>query len=358
MNKFFIFILALGVALSTCSKNPVDPGDNFKHPRQYTWNVDTLSFPGSIQTIMEDVWGSSPENVYVVGHNERGYGKMFLYDGKTWEHIPIPLSAVPGPFDLSATYGFAADDIWAVGNHIVDNPNPPPTFLHTSLILHYDGMKWQEVKLTEQKSGLSAIWGSSPDDIWASGLDGTVLHYDGLTWQPVSLPIDIQPGVEPFYNFFSIAGNSPENVYLLGLESWESTGYITYSLLHWQGSSWVVVDSLQYSDFSNIWMSPSGRLYATGSKVNIWSGTVWQEFYDFPGFVSIDISGTDDDNLMVVGRANGGVVAHYDGSDWFRYEELQLSNLEYTDIWTDGKEVFITGYMFGFPQNTVVLHGK
>jgi hypothetical protein len=53
----------------------------FYNPRIYTWHVDALDFPGSFQTLMRSILGSSPKYAYVVGHNSLPLGKMFKFDG-------------------------------------------------------------------------------------------------------------------------------------------------------------------------------------------------------------------------------------------------------------------------------------
>jgi hypothetical protein len=37
----------------------------FYNPRIYTWRVDALDFPGSLQTLMRSILGSSPKYAYV-----------------------------------------------------------------------------------------------------------------------------------------------------------------------------------------------------------------------------------------------------------------------------------------------------
>ncbi len=79
---------AVLACLSSCKKNPVGPIEP-KDPRTYTWTIDTLAYPGSYQTIMQSIWGSSPSDVYVVGHNDGGYGKMYHFDGKMWTPVVL-----------------------------------------------------------------------------------------------------------------------------------------------------------------------------------------------------------------------------------------------------------------------------
>ena len=84
----FSLIILLAIILSGCRKSPVEPVIP-KDPRTYTWTIDTLSYPGSAQTIMQSIWGSSPSDVYVVGHNDGGYGKMYHFDGKMWTPVVL-----------------------------------------------------------------------------------------------------------------------------------------------------------------------------------------------------------------------------------------------------------------------------
>jgi len=104
------------VAVSGCkhvSEPPV-----VKSPREYTWTIDTLAYPNSFQTSMRDIWGSSANDVYVVGHNDQAFGKMWHYDGSRWEPVRLHIlegGPLPNIGSLSAIYGFSANDIWAVG---------------------------------------------------------------------------------------------------------------------------------------------------------------------------------------------------------------------------------------------------
>ena len=185
-HRFLLYLLPilavffLFSALS-CRKNPVVPPSP-KDSRTYTWTVDTLVYQGNFQTNMRSIWGSSSSDVYVVGHSEMVRGDMYHFDGKEWQPIDLyfPDKLGNATIDLSAVYGFAANDVWIVGERINDNPNPPPTFLETSLASHYDGTSWTESKVPSGRV-LQSIWGAATNNIWAAGWN-TVIHYDGISW--------------------------------------------------------------------------------------------------------------------------------------------------------------------------------
>ncbi|MGA3246442.1 MAG: hypothetical protein ABSE41_17615 [Bacteroidota bacterium] len=49
--KFAIWICtALILFQAGCKNNPID--SPIKNPREYTWTIDTLAYPGSYQTLM------------------------------------------------------------------------------------------------------------------------------------------------------------------------------------------------------------------------------------------------------------------------------------------------------------------
>ncbi len=122
-------IIVLFIFLAGCKK-----GDNgieikpTKDPRTYAWTADTLGYPGNYQTLMYDIWGSSPKDVYVVGHSSSSDGVLWHFDGDKWKDVNLVAQKggnIPGAIDLSAIYGFSSTDIYAVGSRIKNKPNPP-----------------------------------------------------------------------------------------------------------------------------------------------------------------------------------------------------------------------------------------
>ncbi len=106
----FAAVLLLLFFASSCRKNPIVAPPP-KDPRTYTWTIDTLAYPGSLQTDMYDIWGSSPVDVYAVGDGGINAGNMWHFDGTVWSSINLPF----GSFVLSKIFGFAPNNIYAVG---------------------------------------------------------------------------------------------------------------------------------------------------------------------------------------------------------------------------------------------------
>ena len=92
MNRFNLLLPLVFMLIGFACSFGTDPDDPPKNPRDYVWTVDTLAYPGSIQTHMRSIWGSSVSDVYVAGFNASGGGNMYHYDGEVWEVVGLHVS--------------------------------------------------------------------------------------------------------------------------------------------------------------------------------------------------------------------------------------------------------------------------
>jgi hypothetical protein len=123
-----------------------------------------------------DVWGSGPDDIYAVGD---GYcfscpsgSSMFHYDGSNWSEIN-PLNSAPYTGDESyrAIWGSGPNDVYVVGYNGA----------HT-LIIHYNGIEWTQLDVNVPGI-LNDIWGSGPNDIYVVGDNKLLFHYNGTSWR-------------------------------------------------------------------------------------------------------------------------------------------------------------------------------
>ncbi len=344
----------------SCKDNPVEP---LKDPRTYTWTIDTLAYPGSFQTSMRDIWASSPTDVYVVGHNDQAFGKMWHFDGQSWKPVKLHIlegGPLPNIGSLNAIYGFSSSDIWVVGDRIYYNPTPPPNFLDSSLIIHFDGRQWREHRVIG--GYLFSLWGSDPRNIWTCGNRRALLYYDGQRWRQES--VSISPPFGTSLTLYSVTGTSKDNVYLFGSAHENAVVRTTYYFLQRNAGGWALIDTFvnqpgMHQDKwgeDELWSSPWGMLYSVGAGVFRWNGSSWTKI------LAIDepctkIFGTSESNLFVTTYRS--TLLHYNGFEWYRYDNLKFSSIGYVSGWTDGREVFVIGQTFGsYPEKTIVLHGR
>ncbi len=92
-NSVTFLVVALLVVYNGCKDKSVEPTPPPKDLRKLTWKIDTLAYPGNFQTNMFSIWGSSAQDVYVVGHSSDGPGslndgtKSIILHGKMGEDL-------------------------------------------------------------------------------------------------------------------------------------------------------------------------------------------------------------------------------------------------------------------------------
>ncbi|MGH7598941.1 MAG: hypothetical protein ACREOI_21510 [bacterium] len=361
------FLLSVWLNSGCSKKTPLDPPSP-RNPREYVWQLDTLTIPGVFQNTMSDIWASSAKNVYVAGHSSNGPGLIFSFDGQKWASARISIAEggpISGTLSLRAIYGFGPDDIWAVGSRAFRNPNPPPNFIDTSLVIHFNGNQWREVHDPVLRVGgfLRAVWGNSAMDLWTSDLWGKLFHFNGTLWQEKDVPVSIPKDITFQKNFHlnAITGRSANEIYLLGWANVQNPIQDSYYFLGLESGKWTIQDSAIIKPglfeikwgTNEIWYSPWGKLYSVGPRGTFeWTGSSWINIHRTEAPLT-DIHGTSEDNLFTVGHF--GNIWHYNGKDWQQFLELKFREVANTGVWTVDNEAFVIG---SNGSVTLALHGK
>jgi hypothetical protein len=344
------------------STPPQQDGGAKPGKKDYAWTVDTLYYQRGGQTLMRDIWGSSPTNVYAVGHDAAaGVATMWHFDGKAWKHVGlsnVDAGPIPGLFDLSAIYGFDSTDIYAVGSRVYQTgSDKPPYFLDSSLIIYFNGTAWREIGI-QPYGALSTIHGSSALNIWCGGANNSLYHFDGVNWTRDSISNFFPPLFDPGINNVLIHN---AEVLLLAY-GWRSTdGVMKYKILRGGENEFSVSDSFTIGEgqfeykwgAGKLWASPSGKLYSCGGGgIYLYNGKLWDKVFSSSRWVE-NIFGFGDENIFAVGDLGG--VYHYDGTDWQQLSVPGSSFWLFRGVWCTENEVFIAG---NDGDITYILHGK
>jgi hypothetical protein len=349
---------------SGCEKSPTGP-ELIKDPRTYTFTVDTIAYLDAGQTNLYDIAGTSANNVYAVGFNSSySAGTMFRFDGARWKSTGFHMSEggpISGSVDFNSLLAFSSDNIWFVGDRSTLNPNPPPNFIDSSLILHYDGNSFTEYK-AYGGSLLSSVHGIAPKDIWVCGVSKTLFHYNGVTWERDSIPVAVPPNGGIILR--DIRAVSAQTVYLIGfgLVVENNVSRITYHyFLQLRENRWAVVDSFPDSfrtsgadkwGFVDLWATPSGNLYSLGpTGIWRWNEIRWIKMLDWNGGPLQRIWGYSDHNFFVSGYRT---LLHYNGTDFYQYPSV-TGDMVYWGIWGSGNELFVVG---NDGSKSYVFHGR
>jgi hypothetical protein len=340
-------ILLLLLCAGGCKKDPVGPPPP-KNPREYTWTVDTLAYPGSLQTLMRHAWGSSSSNIYICGHNDTRYGNMYHWNGQSWTNVRLHVSE--GGSLTSIGYfrgisGLSSESVYAagIGQDFV------------AFLIHFNGSQWREINVPGGR-GLQSIWVRSSTEIWLGGLDGYLARYNGSQFARDSVPytfdstghnIQVSQIVGDNSGIHLVLGVSPDTLF--------NPIFYFYERI---GSQWETRDSSY--DFARMFLSPSGKLYRYGvGGVQQRMGDSWMPILS--ELATVGMGADADNNMYAVGYygvPSAGRIYHHNGSDWFEFNQLRMDEVTFNSVWTDGREAFVIGTTSGSPMKTVVLHGK
>jgi len=344
---FILATAALLTAIGGCSDSTSPPPE--KDPRTYTWSLDTIYNPRTLQTLLQDVWGTSALNIYAVGHSSNYEGKMYHFDGFSWNRVPLHTSeggTVYGLSELSCIRGFGGNAIFAAGTKYQNG-------IPVGVLVSYDGSIWREVQI-DSVGPLQSIWGASLDDIWVGGFH-TLLRRQGPLWQKVDFPARTDQ-----VQFIRITGTSSSNVCLIGVSIGPSDPYVydqRMDLYHYDGNTLSIVDSLfeglghPRPHFGPNLKFVSGSLYSGGAGLFRLEGQEWIQILDSPDAIH-RIGGRRSTRLFAVGSR--GLILYYDGIGGYKYPQ-NLPTVSLSSVWEYDLGVVAVGYD---GMRSYVLHGR
>lgn len=363
---YFPLILLIAVIMNGCRKNPTAPEAPPKSPDKYVWAADTLAITeDEFQMTMESVWGTSPNNIYVCGHAASHLNNFWHYDGSRWTVIKQPVN-ITGALNLQVVTGSSADNIWIAGGRL----NPYETSgraTSSPFIAHIEGQgNWKEYPLPLYKNvWIGNLYLESPKSIWAlgQGTEPVLFHFDGTRWNFDSLKVPFSRNVEADILLFSMA-TFKDSLYLIASKYENSSALRTFYLFEHIDNRWKCIDSSKVDLYKYQEPRFGEKLLVTGDNKLISYG-VWG-IYEFDGKDWQKINSTGCWKIVnsygknLLAATNDGRICLFEGSVLQPIEgftnPLQLA---YRDIWTDGREAFITGYIVkGWPMRSIVWHGK
>lgn len=338
-----------------CKNDPVGVSPP-SSPREYKWRIDTLAYPGSFQTSMRAIWGSSSNDIYVCGHNSSAFGSMYHWNGQAWTNVRL-LITEGGPLNrvgsFSAIFGTSGQNIYAAG-YVPSSGSSLAGFL-----IHFDGTTWREISLPSESS-LETAWSRSPDTVWIGGWDGFLAYYTASRFVQDTVPYTFDTTGRDIV-VRQIEGDARRTFLVLGVSP-RVVHREFYYLYERVGSQWRVRDSTY--EYPWIFIAPGGTMYRSGygaiqRKADAtWT---WTTVLSVPNVDRRSMAASNESNIFAAGLGDPVPTSrlyHFNGSDWFEYTHLRLEGVAFGAVWTDGREAFVLGTLFGSPMKTIVLHGR
>lgn len=175
---------------------------------------------------LADIWGTSATNVYAVGRQREGHGRIFHFDGISWTTLP---------------------EIWEKSLLAVGGRGPNDVFasMEDGGLLHFDGTAWTQV-VVEDEFELHSLW-VGEDEGFAVGANGKIKRLVGDSW------VDMESGTQEYLS--AVWGTGEGTAVAVGRDG---------VILHFDGKTWSVINTSYDETFNGVWGVPGGDIYTVG----------------------------------------------------------------------------------------------
>jgi len=226
-----------------------------------------------------DVWMEPNGEGYAVGD----HGTLLYFDGERWARDP----RFDGRDRLSAVWGASPNEVFAAG---------------WKILLHLEDGVWSVDRSFDDI--FVDLWGSGPDDVYAVGYSASY-HFDGGSWSELDMN-----GAGP--EIRGVWGTGPADVFAVGYGG---------TIVHFDGVTWEPMTSGTTLELRSVWGSGPGDVWAVGGDSGTLEGVVLH--YDGQGWSEVQPQLIDQRVLQVAGRGPGDVyvigihaLMHLDGDRW------------------------------------------
>jgi len=352
LRSSLLLSLSLNLLFTACPDNhppPVADCDPGYHPcesdsteccldttsNDFVWEIDTI---GNYGSYLNDVAIIDENDVWVVGYIKDGDSTYNAahWDGEEWELSRLPAVTYTGTISqgaLTSIHVINVDDIWC--------------FSDAGSYVRWNGQEWVSEWIPYRNGGISAVWGTSPSNIYFVGGNGSIVHYDGSGFERMESGTDIwlrsvTGSVDPETGQVQVWAGGWDDLPLRG------------QLLFLNDANWVRVwdnehpfySDPQYLFIDDVWVPDNNNLityvggYTDAIIVHHEQGSLANYtimYHDLGGFIR-DINGNSINDYFLVGDFSH--VMHYNGSMFYTYEEL-AGGSRYSAVAQSGDYVFI-----------------
>jgi len=342
-----IALILLFFIMPTCKNNPTGPTGPDTTGNNFEWRVDTLWMPKVFQITMWDIWGSSENDVWAVGHSSVSKAAIWHWDGETWQNIK-PEFEEWGGLTHRKIFGFSKDDFWIVGGL---NAKAYPWETYGSL-LHYNNGSW-ELYPPEGLPYFLCIWGSASDNLYIGAFNGSIYHYNGTKLTRIKTGIE-----DKFESQVNTMWGFNENTVYAKASTYDTTrNTLIYYFYKVENQTATLVDSFSLNNVENqrlgntLWGYNNELYSGTGEGIYKYVDEQWQ--LELPWTTIYDIYGSARNNIFA--GAYGGGLFHYNGIDWKQINNFKSSGQTIVALWCNKDYVFLVQFLGNYQQ---IIQGK
>ncbi len=201
----------------------------------------TMLLAGASQNLsaLRDIYGFAPNDIWAVGDD----GTMVHYDGTSWRNLTAITSK-----HLRRIWGQQANDVWVVGDA-------------GTIIRIISGKPVQVPSGTTEH--LQSVWGLGQTKVFAVGDNSTQLLWDFTKWNP-------WPGTGAQGNLKAVFASSDKNIWIGG----DKDGQVV--LYRFDGTKWSAVNCPTLAGpIQNIRGTSAQHTIVAGNTVCVFDGTTW-----------------------------------------------------------------------------------
>ena len=314
-----------------------------------TWTFGTIG-----SSSIYDVSIISENNIWCVGEimvadsSPNGYTtyNAVHWDGNQWELKRIPFyyqgDSLYG--QIYAVYAFSADDIWfGIGS-----------------MIHWNGSQYRPISTQGIfQSLVRKIWGSSSNDLYIVGNNGSIAHYNGTSWKKIESGTDL--------NINDIWGDYNEKT-----GEWEILAVASNYSSSWEKDILLIknneVQKLSTDSRPTMepllttWFTANRQYYVAGAGIyqkHLLQDSLWKHnLFNITTFATTSIRGNGINDVIGVGAF--GDFVHFNGVNWKNnYEEPSLANGSYTKVALKNNLVVAVGSnQISINSEAVILLGR
>lgn len=339
-NSTFILFSVTAVALATLSACVPTVPDNGNMNGNGNANGDppmqdvryTRAFDTTDVGALSAVWGSGPNDVFVVGGTP-DRGEVYHFDGTEWSGMNIPRVPI-----LIWVFGFGPNDVYAVGEQ--------------GAFIRYDGERWTEVDSGTDED-LWGIWGNTPQDLFIVGGEAdsgspVILGYDGASIQIFPAPENDRDATALF-KVFGIG----DDIFAVG-----SDGLIVKYNRDNASFEQVPTGAAANDDFVSLWGTTTENLVAVGGRasgrLSVYDGNEWSTslLSGVPGLNAVFT--VQPDEVIIAGQ--NGYSAIFNPQTGDITQEISGTGMTLHGAWDDGEgKYYLVGGRFNEPYEGVAI---
>jgi hypothetical protein len=235
--------------------------------------------------------------------------------------------------------------------------SPNDIWLAAGSIFHWDGSSnkaqliFSRLTLPDQNTIIQKLWGTSSNDMYGVGTQGTIVHYNGSTWTK------LESGTTATINdiWGVVNQQSSERTILCAVSEFLNPGDRIILSITPQNT----VDTIAWipqREIRSVWLESSKKIFTAGEGIFLRNYTnQWKEFEETPKIYSNKIRGNGINDIVAAGGYN--MLLHYNGSTW-KYFDLYYAYEILNSIDYKNNTVIAAGYTGGIDGTAKILMGK